>query len=164
MRITRDVDTVLDFDRANLSRAAHALAELHARLRVEGLDDDAARALSVKPHGEWLGRMEISTWRTDLGAVDLLSHIPDLDGQRLDYNTLRSRATEFDFDGVTVQVASLDDIIASKRWANRPKDRDALPELEELQGQLDVETGRERGLDLDRASRRRPRATAECRW
>jgi hypothetical protein len=28
-----------------------------------------------------------------------------------------------------VHIAALDDIIASKQWANRPKDHDALPEL-----------------------------------
>jgi hypothetical protein len=33
---------------------------------------------------------------------------------------------------VLVQVASLEDIIASKKWADRPKDRDALPELEAI--------------------------------
>ena len=34
--------------------------------------------------------------------------------------------------GVVVHVAGLDDIINSKRWANRPKDLDAIPELEAL--------------------------------
>jgi len=36
-------------------------------------------------------------------------------------------------DGVVIRVAALDDIVASKQHANRPKDREALPELEELQ-------------------------------
>lgn len=31
-----------------------------------------------------------------------------------------------------LRVAGLDDIVASKRWANRPKDHEALPELELL--------------------------------
>jgi hypothetical protein len=35
-------------------------------------------------------------------------------------------------------VASLEDIIASKRFAGRPKDLDALPELQAL---LDAENG-----------------------
>ena len=34
--------------------------------------------------------------------------------------------------GVTIRAASLGDIIASKEWANRPKDRSALPELYRL--------------------------------
>jgi hypothetical protein len=33
-------------------------------------------------------------------------------------------------------VASLNDVIASKQWANRPKDNEALPELLALADQL----------------------------
>jgi len=33
---------------------------------------------------------------------------------------------------LTIRVASLEDIIASKRFAARPKDLEALPELQEL--------------------------------
>ena len=39
-------------------------------------------------------------------------------------------------DGLSVKVASLDDIINSKRAANRPKDQMALPYLESLREQL----------------------------
>ena len=35
-------------------------------------------------------------------------------------------------DDLTVRVAALDDVIASKRAANRPKDRMVLPCLESL--------------------------------
>ena len=87
--------------------------------------------------------MEIFTWQTDLGAVDVLSHIPGLDGSRLDYKTLLVRAESRDVDGTVVHVASLDDIIASKRWANRRKDHDALVELDQIRRDLDP------GVDLD---------------
>ena len=39
-------------------------------------------------------------------------------------------------EGLSVAVASLDDIIASKNAANRPKDQRALPYLESLRDQL----------------------------
>ena len=39
-------------------------------------------------------------------------------------------------EGLTVAVAALDDVIASKRAANRPKDQMALPYLESLREQL----------------------------
>jgi hypothetical protein len=42
-------------------------------------------------------------------------------------------------DEVTVVVADLHDIIASKEWANRPKDRDALPELRGLVAQMEFD-------------------------
>jgi hypothetical protein len=45
---------------------------------------------------------------------------------------LVGRADLHEFHGVTVRVAGLADIIASKTWADRPKDREALPELRDL--------------------------------
>jgi hypothetical protein len=39
-------------------------------------------------------------------------------------------------DGLEVHVAALDDIIESKRAANRPKDQRSLPYLESLRDQL----------------------------
>ncbi|MEX2628225.1 MAG: hypothetical protein WD225_15170 [Ilumatobacteraceae bacterium] len=50
----------------------------------------------------------------------------------------RRAATEEEVsDGLTVIVASLDDIIDSKRAANRPKDLLALPYLESLKDEID---------------------------
>lgn len=40
-------------------------------------------------------------------------------------------------DGLSVVIASLDDVIDSKRAANRPKDQMALPYLESLRDELD---------------------------
>jgi predicted nucleotidyltransferase len=48
------------------------------------------------------------------------------------YDDLDRRANEQPLHGITVRVAALDDIISSKEWADRPKDRDALAELRRL--------------------------------
>ena len=45
------------------------------------------------------------------------------------YNSVRSRATAVDVGGETLLVASLADIIASKKAANRPRDRAVLDAL-----------------------------------
>lgn len=115
-----------------LGRVAAALRELHARLRVEGLSDDEAAALPMSIDADILGRLEISTWRTDAGDVDVLTDLPARDGRRLDYAALSARADRLQLHGATVSVAALDDVIASKEWADRPKDREALPELRGL--------------------------------
>jgi hypothetical protein len=44
-----------------------------------------------------------------------------------------SRSTTASLDGIIIRVAALEDIIASKQHADRAKDRESLPELEELQ-------------------------------
>jgi hypothetical protein len=117
----------------NLGRLAGAMHELNARLRVEGLSDDDAHALPLPLDAESLSRMDISTWRTDAGDFDVLTAIPTRNGGRAYYNQLAERAERVRVGGVVVWVASLADIIESKEWADRPKDREALPELRELE-------------------------------
>lgn len=76
--------------------------------------------------------MRISTWRTDAGDLDILAEISDRQGRQLSYEELAARATVLDLDGIAVRVAALDDVIASKERADRPKDRAALEELRTL--------------------------------
>jgi hypothetical protein len=44
--------------------------------------------------------------------------------------------------GFVIRAAALEDIIASKEWANRPKDRAALPELREIAARQGSHDGR----------------------
>ncbi len=85
-----------------------------------------------------LSEMEISTWTTDAGWFDVLSDIPSRDGQRLRYEDVIGNAVVLEVGDVTVTVASLDVIIESKEWANRPKDLAALPELRDLRDAQDL--------------------------
>ena len=49
----------------------------------------------------------------------------------LRFESVRSRSRDVAVSGVTIRVASLEDVIASKRAAGRPKDLAALPILEQ---------------------------------
>lgn len=131
-RPTYDFDCLPRDTHENLDRLAAALRELGARLRADGLDDDVAKGLALPIDGRWLASMAILTLRTDYGDLDVLNDLLAADGTRQRYDDLDQRAEERRVDGITVRVASLDDIIASKEWADRPKDRDALPELYQL--------------------------------
>ena len=135
-RLTVDLDCVPGRTYENLDRLAAALRDLNARLRAEGLDDAEAARLPVRIDRETLGRMELSTWRTDAGDFDILADLPTRDGRRLRYDDLNRRANTQPLHGITVRVAALDDIIASKEWADRPKDREALAELRRLASDL----------------------------
>ena len=68
------------------------------------------------------------TLQTDLVDLDLLGEISGV-GQFAD--VVRD-AARVELYGVTHLVASLDSIVKSKQAAGRPKDRNALPELEAL--------------------------------
>jgi predicted nucleotidyltransferase len=48
------------------------------------------------------------------------------------YDVLRRRAERYDLGGFSVLVASLDDLIAMKQAAGRPKDRADVDELETI--------------------------------
>jgi len=83
------------------------------------LSDEETASLPTRLDAETFGRMEISTWRTDAGDLDVLSDIPSRDGRRRRYVDLVGQAHSRRVHGVTVQVVALSDLIASKEWANR---------------------------------------------
>ena len=76
--------------------------------------------------------MQIGNWSTAAGGLDVLQHIPGGDGRELGYEELVGDAVQTQDDGRAFLVASLADITASKRAAGRPKDLEALPELDRL--------------------------------
>lgn len=131
-RLTSDFDSLPATTGENLARLAAALRELNAFLRVSGLSDNEARSLPTRIDTLALSRLEISTWRTDAGDLDVLTVLRRRDGTRVSYAELVERATNVNVGGIMVHLAALDDIIASKEFADRPKDRDALVELRQL--------------------------------
>ena len=131
-RQTADVDCVPNTTSENLGRMAAALLDLNARLRVGGMTDEEASNLPVTIDAETLQAFGSSTWMTDAGPLDLLVDLRDRSGERHDYSDLVTRAVGYEVGDVTVLLASLDDIVASKEFADRDKDREALTELKEL--------------------------------
>lgn len=131
-RLTQDMDVPASTDTDNLTRLAAALRELGAFLRVGGLSDNEARELPVVIDARMLAATEISTWRTEGGDLDVLATIGGAQGERHRYDDLEARANQTTVTGVVVRVASLRDIVESKRAAGREKDHEALPELERL--------------------------------
>jgi hypothetical protein len=73
------------------------------------------------------------TWTTDAGPFDVLADLKSSEGKSVPYEDLVSRSLVIRGDGFLVNDASVDDIIAAKSFANREKDREALPELIEIQ-------------------------------
>jgi hypothetical protein len=129
-RPTKDLDVCPAWNDANLEQLALALRELGARLKIgEGSID----LLEVDLDGRTLRPMEITTWRTTAGDVDVLLGIPkDSRWALARYEHLVERAVALEIAGQRVLVAALEDIIRSKEIADRPADRAALPELHEL--------------------------------
>jgi hypothetical protein len=121
--ITRDLDVVYSADHENLDRLGAVLVALGARL--QGVTDE----VPFMPDGRTLRRTRVLTLDTPDGRLDLLA---EPDGSP-PYERLRARALRADLDSVEVRVASVEDLIAMKKAAGRPKDLVAVEELEAIQ-------------------------------
>lgn len=117
---TFDLDICPAADAGNLKSLARALDDLGARLR--GIDD----AVPFHANERTLKGIEVLTLETDHGWLDILMR----PAGSPPFEQLRRRAERKDIGAFSVLVASLDDLIAMKRAAGRPKDEIMVEELE----------------------------------
>jgi hypothetical protein len=131
---TKDIDVIPSRDHSNLDRLGRALTRLNAMIRIPG------DSVPTKIDGGFLANMpHMLNLVTDFGEMDLTFSPAGSTG---DFEGWKKGATlEVIEDGLTVLVASLDDIIDSKRAANRPKDQMALPYLESLRDEIRRQEG-----------------------
>jgi len=125
---TNDADVVPARDEENLERLSTALSELEARLRVDSAPDGVA----FDPHPALIASMAMLNLTTTAGDLDLTFSPTALD----DYGELVGASEWYELGGHRVRVASLEDIIRSKRAADRPKDRAVLPILDALRDEI----------------------------
>lgn len=115
---TFDLDVAYSRDKANLERLVRALRDLNVTLC------GAPKDLPFQLDARTLENGANFTFDSPFGKFDVLG---DLEGSG-GYEKLRSKAPVESIAGVDVRVASLDHLIAMKRAANRPKDRNMLEE------------------------------------
>jgi len=129
--LTEDIDVTPERGVANLDRLSAALHALGARIRTRGVDD----GLPFDHDGTSLA--SAGTWNltTRYGDLDI-SFVPS--GTK-GYADLARGARETSIAGVTVHIASLEDIVRSKQAADRAKDRRVLPTLRELLANRDLD-------------------------
>jgi predicted nucleotidyltransferase len=119
-RFTKDLDICYAPEQVNLDRLGAVLTTLGARLR--GIEED----LPFVADGQTLKQTRMLTLTTPDGDIDLLA---EPEGSP-SYAVLRRNASRVNLDGITVLVASIDDLIAMKRAVSRPQD---LVDLESLE-------------------------------
>ena len=122
---TEDIDVLPDRSPDNLARLAHALRRMNAMIRTEG------EAIPAQMDADFLANMPIMlNLVTDFGILDLTF---EPSGPNRSFAQWNADATSEEISaGLTIRVAALEDIIESKRAANRAKDHRALPYLESL--------------------------------
>jgi hypothetical protein len=119
---TYDLDVAFARDPANLRRLAAMLEEIGVTLR--GAPED----LPLRVDSETLANGASFTFETPYGSFDILGDVAGIKS----YEALRKDAKVEKIAGVHVHVASLDDLIAMKRAANRVKDQLMVLEYVEL--------------------------------
>lgn len=123
-RLTADADITPSRGRANLERLAAALRELDAKVFTEaipeGLPFDCSAAM--------LARGELWNLVTAAGRLDIAFLPSGTEG----FDELAENAVRFEVYGITLMVASLEDIARSKRNSDRPQDRQDVLIIEEM--------------------------------
>lgn len=120
-RLTLDVDIIYRRSPENFQRLAAALARHHPYVR------GAPAGLPFRWDAETIRRGLNFTLSTDLGDLDVLGEIAG--GT---YETLRSDCIAITVFGITCQCLGLERLILVKRAAGRPKDLEAIAELESI--------------------------------
>ena len=127
IRTTRDLDVVYRRTPANMARLVKALAPLSPYLR------GAPPGLPFLWDAETIGHGLNFTLTTSLGELDLLGEVTG--GGT--YEDLVAHSTDAPVFGVTCLCLNLDTLIQVKRAAGRPKDFEAIAELEALREERD---------------------------
>jgi len=127
--LTNDLDICYSLDPDNLRALADVLADVIAIRR--GLPADAPKMPPLD--ARTLRISSLFTLSTRFGDFDLLANTDP----GFDYDSLVAAAIPAASAGVRVAVAGLDDLMAMKRAAGRPKDRVELEILGALREELD---------------------------
>jgi hypothetical protein len=121
-RSTYDLDIVYSRSQENVARLVAALNPVHPYLR------GAPPNLPFVFDAATVKRGLNFTLTTDLGDLDLLGEVVGGGG----FDALLPFTDSVDLEGFTCRVLALPKLIAIKRAAGRPKDHDAIAELEAL--------------------------------
>jgi predicted nucleotidyltransferase len=128
--ITYDLDICYSREDVNLERLASALRELSAKVR--GVEEEVPFQLDA----ESLRNGDSFTFLTDSGPFDILGTPAGTSG----FDDLNAGATDEAMDGITLRVASVDDLIRMKRASGREKDRASLEWLRAIRDETEGRT------------------------
>jgi len=127
-RVTFDLDVVYDRSSENLERIVRALAPLQPYLR------GAPPGLPFKFDSETLRRGLNFTLTTSEGPIDLLGELTGVGS----FSEVLANSVTAQLFGAEYRFLNLEALIASKRAAGRPKDFEAIAELETIKQERKV--------------------------
>jgi hypothetical protein len=119
---TRDVDVCCPFTSRNLSKLQNALADLHPVHRL------TPKRLPLQLTPEQCRGLKNLYLETDLGVLDCLGEVLGV-GK---FSAAKKQSVVIDLGFGKCRVLGLDALIKSKRAMDRPRDREAVEQLEAI--------------------------------
>jgi hypothetical protein len=124
--VTQDVDICLDFSIDNLMALQEILKDIHPVHRM------TPKRLILELTAQNCANLNNLYLDTDMGQLDCLGYVKGL-GKYKDIESL-SEIRDIG-NGLKIRILAIDALIKTKKSMNRPKDREALLELEAIRKQ-----------------------------
>ncbi|MDH4202191.1 MAG: hypothetical protein OEV87_04800 [Phycisphaerae bacterium] len=119
---TVDLDVCCDFSPDNLLRLQQAIADLHP---VHRMTPKRPPLSLTEENCQHLNNLYLDT---DLGQLDCISSVQGLG----DFDQVNELCETIEVEQVQLKVLNRDALIESKKAMNRPRDREAVRELEAI--------------------------------
>ncbi len=120
--VTQDIDICCDFSPATLLALQRAISDLHPVHRM------TPKRKKLQLTEQACGQFKNLYLDTDIGQLDCLSFIDGLG----DYNQAKGESELIEVEEMKIRVLSLDALIKSKKSMNRPRDKEAVLQLEAI--------------------------------
>ena len=120
--VTEDIDICCDFSPENLIRLQKALAELHPVHRM------TPKRIKFQLNKKNVEQFENLYLDTDICQLDCLSQINGLG----DFSEVKKSSVPIEVEGMKLYVLNIDALIKAKMVMNRPRDKEAVRQLEEI--------------------------------
>jgi hypothetical protein len=120
--VTQDIDICCDFAGGNLLRLQEALSETHP---VHRMTPGRKKLELNEKNYSGFNNLYLDT---DIGQLDCLSFIEGVG----DFEQLKNASVLIKVADIQIKVVNLDALIASKKALNRPRDQEAVRQLEAI--------------------------------
>ena len=120
--VTQDIDICCDFSPVNLLALQRAISDLHPVHRM------TPKRKKLQLTEQACGQFKNLYLDTDIGQLDCLSFIDGLG----DYSQVKRESELIEVEEMKVRVLSLDALIKSKKSMSRPRDKEAVLQLEAI--------------------------------
>jgi hypothetical protein len=120
--VTQDIDICCDFDPDNLLRLQKAISDLNPVHRM------TTRRKKFELPEKNGGKFKNLYLDTDIGQLDCVSFVEGIG----DYRQVKQASVPVKMQNTKIRVLSIDALIKTKKAMNRPRDRQAVMQLEAI--------------------------------